>query len=156
MINRLWQLIGIVGFWAAWPLLFVYLYFTARTRVLVVAGEQVLVVKGWLSTGAWDLPGGGLHRHETADAGVMRELHEETGIDTGTERPQLLYSKRVKNGQRHSCYMHAFVLILKKADTPKPQRFEMVDTRWMSWRELYNDPRIGPNIKEMLAAWFKP
>src|SRR5688572_27485111 len=76
----LWTALGRVGFWVSLPALYIYLRPSRRTRVLVHSEGKVLVVKPWLGSGKWILPGGGLHRHEDSSVGAARELREETGI----------------------------------------------------------------------------
>ena len=72
---------GILAFWISWPALWIYLRRGERTRLLLVCNGEFLVLKSWLRAGRrWNLPGGGLHDGEQPDAGLMREVREETGI----------------------------------------------------------------------------
>ena len=56
-----------------------------RTRVLIVCGEEYLLVKHWLGDNSWMLPGGGCHRAEIPLVAARRELKEELGIEPGPE-----------------------------------------------------------------------
>lgn len=51
--------------------------------VVVFRGEEVLVVKRGKEPlkGKWSIPGGGLEFGEALEAGVLREVREETGLD---------------------------------------------------------------------------
>ena len=51
--------------------------------------------------------------------------------------------------------MHAFVLELNKPLPVTSQRFELIEARWMPWRDLHKDPQVGPDVKDLLATWFK-
>lgn len=52
-----------------------------RTRVAVVLNDhEVLLVKNWLGSQQWTLPGGGIKRGETPLQCAVRELFEETGL----------------------------------------------------------------------------
>jgi len=50
---------------------------------VIVQGGQVLIVKRRYEplAGRWSLPGGTLELGETLEAGVIREMREETGLD---------------------------------------------------------------------------
>lgn len=73
--------IGIGAYWILWPLQYIYFkMFPVRSRVLVVSGEEFLVVRPWLGNGLYMLPGGGLKRSESALTSAIRELREETSI----------------------------------------------------------------------------
>src|SRR4051812_17481145 len=78
--SRFFRLLGTIAFWLSWPALWIYLRGSQRTRVLIVCDEEILLVRGWLSTGQWSLPGGGLHKNEDPVAGAQREVAEEVGI----------------------------------------------------------------------------
>lgn len=52
-----------------------------RTRILLLDGQgNILLLRGWLSSGKWELPGGGIKRNEPGKIAAQRELFEETGI----------------------------------------------------------------------------
>ena len=56
----------------------------AAYNVCVDADERLLLVRLSAITeapGAWTLPGGGLHFGEHPEAGALRELREETGLE---------------------------------------------------------------------------
>ena len=77
---RLSPRLGRFAYWLVWPGLWLVLYNTRRTRVIISSGDEILLVKTWLGDGRWGLPGGGLHRGEEAAAGAAREITEETGM----------------------------------------------------------------------------
>lgn len=65
----------------------------ARVRVLVTnERNEVLLVKGVVSHGAWSLPGGGMKRGEEPVTAARRELLEETGIDIPESRMQHMHT----------------------------------------------------------------
>lgn len=79
-MTKLWNAIGIMIFWIAWPALCFKLRFTTRTRAMIVCDNKVLVVKTWLGNGKWGLPGGGIKKNENALTALVREVAEETSI----------------------------------------------------------------------------
>ncbi len=79
-MKRLLSIIGRITYFATYPALALYLSKDHRTRLVICHGNHVLLVRSWLSNGKWDLPGGGLHRHEDPLAGVLREVSEELGL----------------------------------------------------------------------------
>lgn len=78
--RQFWVLLGRVLYWLSWPGLWLVLSRTERTRVLVIVGDQLLLVRTWHGDGKWGLPGGGLKRHEPYAVGAQRELREETAV----------------------------------------------------------------------------
>ncbi len=152
-MKKLWVKFGVAAFWLSWPLLFIYLFRSRRTRILVVSGNKVLVLKNWLSNGGWILPGGGLHGGEEPRAGAARELLEETGIKIVPEQLKELNTGRFTHGGLRFTY-HSFVVELSESLPPKPQRFEVVLATWMDWRELLADKRVSPEARQILESWF--
>ncbi len=73
--------LGRLLFWVTWPGIWLTLKSSPpRTRVVLHYKGQVLVLRNWLGTGEWGLPGGGLHRGEEPVAGGVREVAEEVGL----------------------------------------------------------------------------
>ena len=64
--------------------------FTIRVTGILIENNEILLVKQKLSDKRdWSLPGGKLERGETIQQGIIREMKEETGLDT--EVDSLLY-----------------------------------------------------------------
>lgn len=129
-MTTLWQKLGIILFWLCWPALWLYLRWSTRTRVIVVADGKILVLRGWLGDGKWTLPGGGLHKGEDSAVGAVRELGEETGISVAPSGITLLKETMFRgNGIRFRCkYYYAH---LPAIPATKHQRFEIVDSAWL-------------------------
>ncbi len=57
--------------------------FTIRVTGILIEDNKILLVKQKVNDGRnWSLPGGKLERGETLEQGIIREMKEETGLDT--------------------------------------------------------------------------
>lgn len=62
-----------------------FIGFVAQKAIIEVDGK-VLFVKSIDPTAKWDLPGGRIHKSETPEEGLVRELYEELGVDCAIGR----------------------------------------------------------------------
>lgn len=148
-----WKIIGRIGFWLSWPLLAVYLRFGKRTRILVVAEGKVLVVKGWLGSGKWCLPGGGLHRNEKPLDGVLRETKEETGLVLAPSLVKYVDGKRQgANGAYFWC--ERFIAELEEIPKVKKSGLEIVEVAWVEASEL-TIASASQDVLDLLSDWKK-
>jgi 8-oxo-dGTP pyrophosphatase MutT (NUDIX family) len=103
--------------------------------VLIVADGQLLVVKSWLGTGQWGLPGGGLHRGEDPVVGAQREVREETGLTLKSSQLEELLRGRTKRhglGFNYICYL----TYLPNQPSLKKQHLEITDIVWLKLKDL--------------------
>ncbi len=151
-MQKLWVLSGRIAYWLSWPLLFLYLQRSERTRVLVVCGDEVLVVRGWLGNGRWCLPGGGIHRNELPKDGAVRELMEETGIEANATDLQFIFSR--KSTQKHGPGFKMHIYALTLANKPKllKQKLEITHILWMKKRDLLDSPQVEDDAKDIVTA----
>lgn len=151
-MNKLWSIVGLVAFWLLWPALYIYLFRSERSRVIITSQNKILLVKGWLGNGHWILPGGGIHKGESAEAGAIREVLEETGV---TLLPADL--KKIGQGKANEYGLKfayvAFLANLPKAQNPARQKWELTDAGWMPLPETLERPDISPETKRILASW---
>lgn len=106
-MTKIWIALGRAIYYITWPGIWLVIRLSPpRTRVFVIHNGQLLLIRNWLGNGTWKLPGGGLHRHEPAETGAIRELKEETGIDV--EKLEYLgdfYSKSSSIPAHIVCFM---------------------------------------------------
>jgi 8-oxo-dGTP pyrophosphatase MutT (NUDIX family) len=142
--------IGKIVFWVSWPALWLYLSRSKRTRLLLICGDEFLVLRGWLGSGEWALPGGGLHRGEAAALGLIREVREETRIVLTSQDLTFLFTTTQTNkGIRFSydCYC---ARLDKKPDI-KIQKYEIGAYAWVP----LNAPgvRLSADTVYALGQW---
>ncbi len=151
-MKTVWRILGLVFGYLTWPLVWLVIRFTTRTRVLVVCGQDVLLLQPWLSVGSWIFPGGGRHRNEPPVQAALRELQEETGIiASSTDLRQLGKMKQTK-GLAHAFY--GFTLQLPEKPHLKLQAVEILDARWAPVTDLSNI-RTQQHVALLLDAWQK-
>ncbi len=148
-MRRLWLFIGNVVAFCGWPVLFFYLRIGKRTRIVLVSDKSVLVVKGWLSSSKWSLPGGGLHKGENPAIGACRELFEETGLVLAPDK--LKQIGQFRGGTRGLQFnYYGFVVHLDQKITPVAKGIEIVEARWLPIIEL-NQTNADLELLKMLA-----
>lgn len=152
-MRKLGQLIGSVVFWLSYPLLRAILNNSQRTRVLIIVDDSFLVLKGWLGTGRWGLPGGGIHKNETALVAAVRELEEETGLVVEAEALELLFHEDVRQiGITIDCT--GYSLRLPKRPTINPQFIEVSQYTWLPLADL-NEKSVSKDVYLAVKAWTK-
>ena len=108
----------------------------------------------------WTLPGGGIDFGEHPDDAVVREVHEETGLDCRLGRPLWIGSAhRVVDREDDPTDMHSVRIVYDAwvaADAPEPRVVEVdgstVDARWLpiDGVESGTIPTV-PMVREALA-----
>lgn len=153
LIRNLWNLTGRLAFWATWPAMAATIYFTKRTRILVVAGDEILLTKGWLGSGQWALPGGGLHRGEDPAEGALRELKEETGVLASKDQLKSLFSGRVMGETSTNYYIYAYALELSEKPQLTRQKGEIIELEWRTLEEVYKKLPPGKVTARIIDKW---
>lgn len=130
--------LSVALFWLAWPLMWLVLGRSRRTRVLVIANGSVLLVRNWAGSGNWSMPGGGLKRGESPVHGAARELHEELGVKVSETRLRDLGVTRARShGISYTAYL--FALELPSAPGLKLQTREILDAEWHKLGDVRSD-----------------
>ncbi len=149
-MRKVWLALGIVVFWCGWPALWVYLHNSRRTRLLLICNNEFLVLRGWIGSGSWGLPGGGLHKNEKPLTGLLREVKEETGLDFTKNQPAHLFSDEYKEYGFSFAY-DAFVLEVNQKPEINTQRWEIVGYSWQSIKNPSD--RLSQETFEVLERW---
>lgn len=149
-MKKLIRISGMTAFWMSWPLLYVYLKFGERTRVLLVAGDKILLVRTWHGPGDWSLPGGGIHKNEEPTVAATRELMEETAIGLGTDQLKPLGTHRhTEYGLAFTC--HYFLVELPQPILARPKLPEILEAMWVPRAEL-GSYDLAPDTKHALSV----
>jgi 8-oxo-dGTP pyrophosphatase MutT (NUDIX family) len=149
----LWQKVGITAFWVTWPLSYVGLRGSMRTRLLVVCDNEIIVTKRWMGEGKWSLPGGGLHKQEDSLDGAVRELYEETRLH--------VHSHLLKRDSNHIYRYHGFrfnyvlfTCAVKHKSELTHAVVELTAARWINHKELTTQNSL-PDVLDAVQSWWQ-
>lgn len=132
------RVVARVAYWLLWPFWLIYFRVVPnRSRVFVVCGDEVLLLRTWLGDMSWGTPGGGAKRGEPVEESAVRELNEEVGIDADKKQLQLLGSYR---HNRHGIKYQAHFFSVKLDNKPeiKRQKHEISETGWFGLGQMEN------------------
>lgn len=151
-MKQVWAATGRLLFWLSWPLLYVYLRIGRRTRAIIEHDGKILVVKGWLGSGEWLLPGGGLHVGEEPINGLIREVKEETGIELDSRAVKYLGTGQTKN-KGHKFSYEAFYIALQHSGALNPKPLEIVEIAWQSPGDL-NTTNSSQDLLDIISQYY--
>lgn len=147
-MNSLWRLLGRTGYVILYPFLALYLRKDERARVVIRYKGKVLLVKHWLGSGRWDLPGGGIHREEEPVVGICREINEELGLKIDPRDIMSIGQYPFREGlMRYRA--HYFKIELNKVPELNIQKTEIAAVDWFTPEEL-NVVDISRSYKDIL------
>ncbi len=90
------------------------------------------MVRSWVGSGKFGLPGGGLHRGEDERVGAVRELQEETGIRV--QPSQLIKFMDLSQGDHGFTYtQHCYYVFLQNNPAITLQKNEIIDYVWLDF-----------------------
>ncbi len=141
---------GRIGFWLGWPIWFFMLRYSQRTRVLIVSGKQVLVVRSWNGDPRWELPGGGIRRGESPTRAAAREVLEETGVVLDPAKLRSLGQATTSQfGLKFN--FERFVVVLGDLPTPKAKSLDVIEAVWLPLEDA--KANAAPYFLDLLGAW---
>jgi 8-oxo-dGTP pyrophosphatase MutT (NUDIX family) len=108
-------------------------------------GKLLLSIKTFYPRGAYRLPTGGIHEDEPVYDALLRETHEETGLDTTVERFLARISYRAVAPDSPSLF-HTFAFLLRE-DGGTLGALDLSE-QLEDWREI--DPSELPGIADTL------
>lgn len=125
-------------------------YRSDKTRAygLIEHDNKVLVVKNWLGSGAWSLPGGGGHKNETHEDTLAREIHEEIGIDINKTKIKLLI-EGVHNREFGKKRFVVFHVPQGNISGMIINHLEIVDSKWVDKNKL---KELSPASYELMRV----
>ncbi len=155
MKKLLWRIWGNICFWVGYPGIYVFVIISRpRARVLIMHQDHVLVVKSWLGSGSWTLPGGGIHPAEAALDAAIRESGEELELEL---KPDMLQDLGLQHSRQAGWLpTKHYLFAVQLATMPKlhiPEH-EIMQVAWLPIASV-NGRAHGTtaSVRDALAAW---
>jgi 8-oxo-dGTP pyrophosphatase MutT (NUDIX family) len=107
-----------------------------RSYGIIEHQEKVLIIKNWIGSGVWSLPGGGSQPGETPVEALKRELNEETGLvieETSVE----LIAEGVHTREFGKKRFALFHVPYKNKPSVVINYLEIVEHRWIEKHKLH-------------------
>lgn len=151
IFHKLWVFAGRIGFLVARYPISLIVRNSHRTRVLIVCGEDYLVLKHWLGDDSWMLPGGGRHRDEDPLAAIQRETQEEIGLLPAPEKFVHAGQFECRDGSFRFTY-DLYVVRLAERPQLRLQTLEILSASWFD-RHAVLPGKATPELAVALSHW---
>lgn len=154
MKQNTWQLLGRIAYWVLWPAIYAYSAITPhRARVIINCGEDILLVKNWLGSNGWAIPGGGLERGEDASAAAVREISEELAISVSPNELIYIgnYTFRGLLGMP-SKYVLFSIELAERPDVQAKQD-EIMGYAWINYRKIHQE-KVHRSATKAIRVWM--
>jgi ADP-ribose pyrophosphatase YjhB (NUDIX family) len=140
-------------FWLSWPVSFVRLWSSERSRVLVVANGYVLLIHTWYAPSRWSLPGGGIRKNENHAVAAARELYEETSVVLEPE-DFVSIGKGVISDRGLKFRCHFFVAEVTGQLSVQPHPPEVMEVEWVRISEIdQGGCVVGEEVTLAVSNW---
>jgi ADP-ribose pyrophosphatase YjhB (NUDIX family) len=142
-------LLGKCLYYVIWPIVWFYSPLRLRASAAILVGDEILLVKNWLGSQVYILPGGGKNVSESVKAATTREIKEELGLNIPEAFLEQLTSEPIT--QSHRGIITRFHLCAIKLDK-KPDIAldkEIVAADWVHIDSLPNTPELNLTKKKL-------
>jgi len=126
-----------------------FVHKTRRSRVVIINNDKVLLVRTFLGSPEWKLPGGGIKKGEEESVGAVREISEELAINLDPAKLAHLVDTRVTYADR---YYTAVCFGVKVNDLNfRRNRLELTAAKWFPINKLPENRHT--TVDKALASW---
>ncbi len=126
-------------------------------KALIEHNGKILLVQypdGTSLAGKWDLPGGRVHKGESAVEGLRREVKEEIGVDI--EREELFAAGVDASGEPTERYFVVYRARLTDPSRPLvPEAGEIGKIEWRDKKDFLSLIAVYPGVWEALKPFFE-
>ncbi len=121
---------------------------------LVRRGDSVLAVKKryGATKGLWTMPGGFVSPGETLDEAVVREIREETGVETAVCGIIAVRTGVLRTGVSDNLVLFSMEYL---SGEPAPDGRELSEARFLSREELLQDPTVTELLRRLALSAAK-
>lgn len=125
-----------------------------RARVLILRGDQVLLVQDIFSQDNWSVPGGGINRGEDPARAASREIKEELGLDVDSNQIELIgrLERDVASGQTYEALIYVYRVNESANTEVRRNKWEIV--RW-DWHTMENLPGNRASVVDKSISLLK-
>jgi 8-oxo-dGTP pyrophosphatase MutT (NUDIX family) len=116
---------------------------------MIISENKLLLVRDWIGSGKWSLPGGGMHKAEDPKVCAVREVGEEVGVNLTTGQLNFLETINYRK-KRSTSTRHIYSVELKIRPDIKLQKYEIIEAGWFSLEELGNI-NLADDVKFILT-----
>ena len=118
---------------------------------LVRRGDSVLAVKKryGATKGLWTMPGGFVSPGETLDEAVVREIREETGVETAVCGVIAVRTGVLRTGVSDNLVLFSMRYL---SGEPEPDGRELSDARFISRENLLKDPTVTELLRTLALS----
>jgi 8-oxo-dGTP pyrophosphatase MutT (NUDIX family) len=122
-----------------------------RARVVLVCDQEVLLVRAWLSSQRWALPGGGVRRSEDSTAAAARELQEELALSIPQANLTVMGTYE-HDDKASGLHWHNTLVVgcLRPRPHLKPRWAELIDAAWFPISQL--PANLEPGVRAVLST----
>lgn len=121
---------------------------TVGVRAIVINDKNEILLVKHTYKHDWYLPGGGVQQNETANAAIIRELYEETGVRV-THAPILI---NIYLHQINGVDDYPILYVVKSFTQEKISSPEIAKCEWFDFKNLPDD--TSPATKKKLEEYF--
>ena len=146
--------IGTIIFWLTYPVIYLLLLDTHRTRVIIEANSEVLFEYKWLGDKKLSLPGGGIKKNENSKKAAVREVLEETGIKLDLSQLKLLVKnlKVYETGFRY--FVDCYYISLPKKVIANSDNLEILSSNWYKPKKIIDSKKATKTTIMLIQTWL--
>lgn len=153
-MNNNTKLLGRTIYWLVLPLLFIYLRNSRRSRIIVSKANEILLIKNWIGSGLYTLPGGGIKKNEKPENGIIRELREETGICLDLKQLRVLKPVHLVTDRGHKYHCYGFYANVEVDTKYSRHRLEIAEILWAKPKDVLGKYQLTSTSRALITTWL--